>query len=676
MKYEHLFKPIQIGGTVFRNRIFGAPIGHPHLSPEQYITADGIAWFERKAKGGSASVNVGSVLVDNAHGAVGPLMRADDPTALPSLYRLANAIQSQGSVAVAEILHCGANSYHSKFALGNEIYGAFDCKNGIGMDVKAMPEEMIEKVIEAHADAAAFLKYAGFGMVTLHAGHGWLLNQFACPENTRNDQWGGSIENQCRIIVKTIDRIHQKCGRRFPVDVRLSGAALVDGGYDLDYAIEVAKQLEGHADMLNISVGVHEDPEVIIRTIPSMFMEDGANLKYAAEIKKHVSMPVATLGGFTDPEHMEEVIASGQADIIYTSRAVIADPDMPLKAMNGKEDEIKKCIRCFSCYSAHVGKLEYCCALNPENGTEHTIPDAAPAVKKKVLVVGGGVGGMQAAISAAERGHDVVLCEKSDRLGGTLRCEEKVSFKQNLQKYLDTQAHILSKSPVEVRMNTEVTPEMAKQMKPDVIIAALGSTAVKPNIPGIDKPHVMCADEAFLHEEKVGHEVTVLGGGLVGIELAIHLSQNGHKVRILEMANSLNDGGNTIHALALNREIRELGIEVHTSTKANEITDTSVIGEYVGDAFSVPSCETINKAILQSCCFGLQHKSPLEEGTLQEFTSDTVVYAIGQKPMQTKALEFYDCAPEFYAIGDCVIPKNITQATKMAHSIARNIGRI
>lgn len=675
MKYEHLFKPIQIGGTLFRNRIFGAPIGHPHLTPEQYISNDGIAWFERKAKGGSASVNVGSVIVDNAHGAVGPLMRGDDPTALPSLFRLANAISSQGSVAVAEILHCGANSYHSKFGLGNEIYGAFDCKNGMGLDVKEMPEAMIEKVIEAHADAAAFLKYAGFGMVTLHAGHGWLYNQFASPENTRNDKWGGSIENQCRIIVQTIDRIHQKCGRRFPVDVRLSGAALVEGGYDLDYAIEVAKQLEGHADMLNISVGVHEDPEVIIRTIPSMFMADGENLKYAAEIKKHVSMPVATLGGFRDPEHMEEVLASGQADIIYTARAVIADPDLPIKAMNGKEDEIKKCIRCFSCYSAHVGKLEYCCAVNPENGIENTIPDKAPAFKKKVLVVGGGVGGMQAALSAAERGHEVILCEKSARLGGALRCEEKVSFKQNLQAYLDTQANLLAKSSVEVRMNTEVTPELAKEIGADVIIAALGSSAIKPGIPGIDKASVMSADDAFLHEEKVGHQVTVLGGGLVGIELAIHLSQTGHKVRILEMANSLNDGGNTIHALALNREIRELGIEVHTSTRANEITDTSVIGEYVGDQFSAPSCELINQAILQSCCFGLMHKKPLEEGSIQEFPTDTVIYAIGQRPMQAEALKLCDCAPEYYAIGDCVTPKNITQATKMAYSITNNLGR-
>ena len=675
--YPSLFQPIHIGNATFKNRIFGAPIGYPHLTPERYITDDGVAWFARKAQGGSASVNIGSILVDNNHGAVGGLMRADDPTALPSLHRLATAISAYGSVAVGEILHCGANSYMSKLAMGNEIWGAYDCKNGIGMDVAEMPEEEILKMIEAHADAAAFLKYAGFGMVTVHAGHGWLLNQFMSPDNHRKDQWGGSLENQCRVVTMIIDRIHEKCGRRFPVDVRISGASLMEGQYDLDYGIQAAKMLEGHADMINVSAGVHEDPEVLIRTVPNMFMEDGANLKYASAIKKNVSLPVAAVGAFADPAFMEEVIASGQADIIYTARAVIADPDMPLKAMTGREDEIRKCIRCFACYSEHVGQLEYCCSVNPENGRENEImkSDASSVEKKKVLVIGGGVGGMQAAITAAKNGHEVLLYEKSGELGGTLRCEKRVPFKQNLQKYLDTQAHMLAKSPVDVHMNTEMTPELAKAIAPDVIITALGSQAVKPNIPGINGSNVMSADDAFLHIEDVGESVVILGGGLVGIELAIYLAGNGKKVTIIEMAKSLGDGGNTIHALALNREIKMKGIEVHTSTKANEITSEGVIGEYVGDQFSLPECEIIGKAILQSCCFGLMHQSAAELGSKELYKADTVVYAIGQRPLQSEADAFAYCANEVYSVGDCVTPKNMTEANRVAHTLAKNIGR-
>ena len=282
---------------------------------------------------------------------------------------------------------------------------------------------------------------------------------------------------------------------------------------------------------------------------------------------------------------MEEIIASGKADVVLAARALMADPDMPKKARAGKTDEIRPCLRCFVCFSGITTKRQYRCAVNPEIGFEqdcrHELP---PAVKKTVLVAGGGVAGMQAALTASQRGHKVILCEKSDRLGGVLRCEEKVPFKKLLSDYLDYQARMISRAPIDVQLGTEVTPELAKQPDADVIIAALGARPVIPKIPGIDGKNVLGAEEAYYHPERTGKNVVILGGGLVGIELAIFLSGLGRKVTIIEMMETLSDGGNPVHGLALINEIKKYGIQVSTATRATEINEKGVIGEYVGSA--------------------------------------------------------------------------------------------
>ena len=561
-------------------------------------------------------------------------------------------------------------------AEGNTIYSATNTQNAAGIEVAEMPEEIILDTIEKHADAALYLKNIGFGMVTLHAGHGWLFNQFACPENNRKDKWGGSIENQARIVVATIDRIHQKCGRGFPVDVRISAASLLEDSYDTDYGIEFCKQLEGHADSINVSVGLHEEPTVIIRTVPSMFMDDAANLEYAAKIKHNVSTPISAVGAFADPAQMEEAIASGKCDIIYCGRALMADPDLPIKAMTGREDEIHKCIRCFECYSAHCRKSEHVCAINPEQGREGTLDYSAPKTRKKVLVAGGGVGGMQAAITAAEQGHEVVLCEKTDRLGGCLRCEEKVPFKQNLQHYLDTQAHILvDKTDVDVRMKTEVTSELIEEIAPDVLIAAIGSKAVKPSIPGIDRENVMCADDALMDASRVGQRVAIIGGGLVGIEAAIYLSGLGRDATIIQRDTDLRDSGNVIHALALSREIRDRGIAVYTCTEPVEITEGGVVVKGIGAAHPTYTSPTYEAAIIQMGGFGVVEKQQVPEGEQLLLEADTVVYAVGQRPLQDEAMAWSLLAPEYHMIGDCTAPRNILAATQEAHTIALNLGK-
>lgn len=675
-KYPHLFSSIRLGNTIFRNRCFAAPVGYGYFSSRNYPLDETIAFFERKATGGAATVNVGSASPDSKRSAVMDSLRFDDPTTLPPFYRLANAINRHGAIAVIELVHFGANSYHAA-EKGNQIYGAIDGLNALGQFVPAMPESVIEETIEAFANAAAYAKFCGFGMVTVHAGHGWLLCQFLDPTvNNRKDRWGGSLENRCRFPLAIIHRIRQKCGRNFPIDIRISGSMCYEGGYDIDEGIAIAKQLDGKVDLIHVSAGSHEVPEVFTVTHPSMFLPDGVNVTYAAEIKKHVTTPVATVGALGDPELMEEIIASGKADVVMTARALMADPDMPTKARTGRSDEIRPCLRCFVCFSGVVTKHQYMCAVNPEIGFEQDCRHVPPrAAKKTVLVAGGGVAGMQAALTASQRGHEVILCEKGDRLGGVLRCEENVPFKKLLSDYLDFQAKMLSRAPVHIRLHTEVTPELAKAAHADVIVAALGSREVIPQIPGIEGKNIFSAEEVYRHPDKTGKNIVILGGGLVGIELAIFLAGLGHRLTILEMMETLNDGGNPLHGLALINEIKKYGIQASTCTKAVEISEKGVIGVYVGSTYTLPPCPTVEAAVLHSNSFGRTVRADAEEGSRILYETDTVIYAAGRHALKDDAERLRFCATEFHQIGDCLTPKNIHQATSMAFTVARDIGR-
>ena len=675
-KYPHLFEPIRLGGILFRNRIFAAPTDYPYFSHENHATPYNISYFERKAMGGAAMVAVGDCVVDAERGLFTPHhLRFDDPGALPSLCQLADAITCHGAVASAELIHGGMFSFGSH-AAGSRLYGPVDCIQN-GLEITEMPEAVIEETIEAFANAAAFAKYCGFGMVTVHGGHGWLLHQFLMPQlNTRKDKWGGSLENRARLSLAIIERIRRKCGNSFPIEMRLSASECYPGGYDIDEGVAIAKLFDGKVDLINASVGHFVVREVFTLTHPSMFREDGVNVKYAAAVKKAVATPVSTVGALNDPDLMEEIIASGKADAVAAARALIADPDLPLKARTGREDEIRKCLRCFACLSGNATKRQIRCAINPEIGHEQEMKiQNRPAAKKTVLVAGGGVSGMEAALTASARGHQVILCEKGDRLGGVLLCEKRVPFKHPLSDYLDLQARLIGRSDIEVRLNTAVTPELAQALAPDVIIAALGARPAVPRIKGIDGAGVMGAEEAYGAPDKVGKRVVILGGGLVGTELGVFLAQMGREVTILEMMARLNDGGNPLHAYALSQQIDALGIEVALSVKAVEISNDGVLTEPADVDTGLEPSSTVERAALDSPSYWQMFKAD-EDSKPRLYAADTVIYAVGQLPLWEEAVKIQCCAPEFYMIGDCQSPKNIEQATLTARTVARDIGRL
>ncbi|MCF0120320.1 MAG: NADH:flavin oxidoreductase, partial [Oscillospiraceae bacterium] len=385
LKYPNLFSPIQAGGTLFRNRIFASPEGFYNITSNQFPNEDCNAFFEHKARGGFASVCLGDCIVDGKTGRhYDWLFRIDDENGLPQFSSFASAVSRHGCVASAELSHAGMYALASYKETGM-LYGPVEMENKYG-HVTPMDDEMIERIIESYGRAARFAKQAGFGMVTIHGGHGWLLPQFMSSRiNTRTDKWGGSFENRMRLPLAVVECIRKNVGRNFPIEFRMSGSETNPDGYDIDEGIEFAKALDQKVDIIHVSTGNHEVLEATIITHPSMFLPDGCNVKYAAAIKQHVKSPVATVGAFTDPAHMEEVIASGQADIVELGRQTLADPDLPIKARTGREDEINRCMRCCCCFGSTGAHRIFYCAINPTIGHElEERYDNPPKFKKKV----------------------------------------------------------------------------------------------------------------------------------------------------------------------------------------------------------------------------------------------------------------------------------------------------
>lgn len=366
-------------------------------------------------------------------------------------------------------------------------------------------------------------------------------------------------------------------GPRFPIEFRMSGSELFEGGYDLEEGCRIAEELEPYIDLLHVSAGTYQ--RGFGDTHPSMFKEHGCNVYLAAEIKKHVSVPVATIGALNSPEQMEEIIASGKADVVYMARALLADPYLPRKVTENREQEIVKCLRCFTCMAERAATSTRRCTVNPLIGREIEGDEVAPApVKKKVLVAGGGPGGLYAAYTAARRGHQVILCEKEDKLGGILKSEQALPFKHEMYELAGTYELLARQAGVEIRTNTEVTKEYAKKENADALIIAVGSRPLVPPIPGLDGENVIIVNNYYLEKDKVTDDVVVFGGGLAGCECAIHLGMEGKRVHLVEMRDELASDANVRHRPLLLKEIEKY-VTVHTGCRGLEVTKEGILCE-------------------------------------------------------------------------------------------------
>lgn len=645
-KFPHLSSPITIGRVTFRNRMFSAPMGGTDITNDGCIGPKSTAFYELRGKGGAAAVTVSECMVhlktDGSHA------YHLDTTILNSLAAAtytADAIHRHGAVPSLELSHSGmyAGTYMTDKTKQHEMHqwGACDTVRADGVKVKALSEEMIREIVEAYGQTAALAKRAGFGMIMIHGGHGWLLNQFLSPYfNKRTDKYGGSLENRCRLAKEVLQSVREAVGPGFPIEFRMSGSELFEGGYDLEEGVRIAQKLESYIDLLHVSAGTYQ--RGFGDTHPSMFKNHGCNVYLAAEIKKHVSIPVATIGALNDPKQMEEIIASGKADVVYMARALLADPFLPRKIMENRDDEIVKCLRCFTCMAERAATSTRRCTVNPLIGREIEGNEVRPAVvKKKVLVAGGGPGGLYAAYTAARRGHQVILCEKEAELGGILKSEQALPFKHEMYELTGTYEKFARNAGVEIRLNTEVTAEYAEQENADALIIAVGSQPIVPPIPGLDGDNVVVVNEYYQQKEKVTDKVVVFGGGLAGCECAIHLGMEGKEVHLVEMRNELAPDANVRHRPLLLKEIDKY-VTVHTGCRGMEVTKEGIL------------CETEEKEQI------------LVPGT-------SVICALGQRSRTNVVEKLRDCAPYVAVIGDAGKVSTITNAVYEGYHAALDI---
>jgi 2,4-dienoyl-CoA reductase-like NADH-dependent reductase (Old Yellow Enzyme family)/thioredoxin reductase len=621
--------------------MLSAPTGHPDITADGHFSPAAIAFYELRAKGGAAVVCCSEGIVHAATGRSHTRMvNLQDEFVLAGLTDAARAIKRHGAVASMEISHGGkfsdVDQLDKSIQKRNLRYGPSDEILPSGAEIKEMPTELIREIVESFGAGAALCKRAGFDMVLLHAGHGWLLHQFLSPaSNKRTDAYGGSRENRARILIEVLDCIRAAVGPGFPIEMRFSAEEYMEGGNSFEEAIEIAKLVEDKIDLLQVSTGSYENS--FEHTHPPMFDPRGCNVHFAAEMKKHVKVPVSALGALNDPAMMEEIIASGQADVVEMARALLADPELPRKAVQGRDDEITRCIRCFTCLSERLHTQTRVCAVTPIIGKELEHRYAYPPTKpKKVIVAGGGPGGMQAAITAAERGHDVTLYEKRDALGGALRCERKIPFKDDFYDLARSKALAMKLRGVKVITGVALTKEIAEREAPDVLVVAVGAEAVVPPIPGIDSPKAVVANDLSEDGISIGQNVVIMGGGLVGCEASVHLAREGKSVTVVEMLPELSADANAKHRPILLAEMKKRGVSVSTGTKGLRITEEGLVAR-------------------------------LSTGEEKLFPADTVLVAVGQRSLRDTVDALRDAAPEVVQVGDCVRPQNVTEALRRGY---------
>lgn len=646
--YPHLTSPIRIGKVLFRNRMFSAPVGGAEITKDCCIDRTTTAFYELRAKGGAAAVTASECMVDPETDASHAFhLNTTTPGSLAGFAHTADAIARHGAVPSLELSHSGqyAGTYLTDKKKKGSLaqYGPIDTTRPDGRPVKALTEEQLESIIKAYGNAAALAKRVGFRMVMVHAGHGWLLNQFLSPFfNKRTDDYGGSLENRVRLTMRVLDAIRAEVGPGFPIELRMSGSEFFEGGYDLTGGVEIAQMLEDKVDLFHITAGSYQRGFSI--THPSQFREHGCNVFLAEEIKKHVNKPVATLGGLNDPAQMEEIIASGKADVVEMARALMADPFLPRKATEGRADDIVPCLRCFVCMSERPLTATRRCAVNPVIGREADgveVALACEADRKKVMVVGGGPAGLKAACVAAQRGHDVVLFEAQDELGGLTLTEKETSFKKEMYDLGVVLAKQARDAGVDIRTSTPVTPEAAKGFGADAIIVAAGSRPFVPDMPGVDGENVLIVNDYYKDPDAVGDTVVVAGAGLSGTELAIELAMKGKKVTLVDALPDIARDANIRQRPILLEQIAELGIETHVNCFAKSVDEAGLV-----------------------CAI---------DGEDVRLDADTVVLAFGQRANSEVFEQLVGCAPWVVPIGDCAHVGNITSAMSEAFHVAQDI---
>lgn len=652
--FPHLFSEGKLGKRTVKNRIAMSPMGDNMANADGSISEQSLAYYTERAKGGAGIIVVGVVSVDYPRGKTIPCQhRLDEIKYVKDWERLARNVHRYGALLIPQIHHAGAATDRAttEGLTPYRVSDEMDQTTQVGSKVDEgsfTPEEYqtltnaeIKELEQKFINTAIYAQMAGCDGVELH-GISYLICQFFTKFiNHRTDEYGGSLENRCRFAVNIIKGVREACGEDFIIGIRMPVHKWETDGFTDEDSIWMAQAFEkAGADFIDANGGI---PPTITCLLETQRYEQGDRVHLAKLIKENVNIPVFAVGNLREPDFCEDVLASGAADFVMLGRPLLADPYWPEKAQSGRANEIRRCISCLDACYGNLAKLQSIrCVINPTVGYESELKTEPPAKEsKKIVIVGGGLAGMQAAITANERGHDVTILEASDQLGGQMHIASKPLHKDNVQWAIDWFTEEIERQSIKVELNKKADIDVIKAYNPDLVFVATGSEPWVPDIEGIE--HGVSSWDILSGDVDMpnGKNIVVIGGGTVGCETAVLLSDKGNDVTVLEMLDQIATGMEMANKLDLRSEMQECGIKTLLNAKVVKISPDKV--EYVTD------------------------------GEKYSVDTDYIVLSLGQCSIGTDLVQ--DLKNEgipYTVIGDAVVPGKFVHATTSGFFAALN----
>ncbi len=651
--YPHLFQSGRIGTVEVKNRIVMAPIGitGPLVGTGGTFSERAITYYERRAKGETGLIITGLNLVNSRIESweidgVNTSITFDSHWKVPNFLQLTERVHDFGARIFVQLTAGWGRVFPGTLAehlarKGVQFVAASSGPLFWKPDIMAreLTTEEVDELVRAFGNAAIIAKQSGFDGIELHGHEGYLMDQFATALwNKRTDKYGGDLPGRMQFVLSIIKVIQEAVGTDFPIIYRYGLEHKIPGGRTVDEGIEIARILEkaGVAG-LHVDAGCYENwfwPH------PPEYQPPGCMVDMAAMVKPHVKIPVITVGRLGYPDLADRVLEEGKADFVALGRPLLADPDFAAKARKGEENEIRPCIGCHECFARLRARLSLSCAVNPQCGDEERLTVRPAAVRKRVMVVGGGIAGMEAARVCALRGHDVALYERSDRLGGTLHSAGRADFKQDIARLLGYQVGQLEKlDNIRIRLMTDVKPDAISSESPDVVFIATGSAPLcETDTPGLGNAQWLTPDDVYRHNLPSGKDACIVGGGSVGCETALYLAKKGWSVVLVEMLEAVAADLFEANRAMLLELLKQYGVSLFTRSKVREAGPSFVLVDTPGGE--------------------------------KRFAADLLVLCTGRQPVNGLVQAARELVKEIYVVGDCIAPRKIKDAVWEAFKLA------
>lgn len=638
---KHLLSPIKIRNLEIPNRCVMPPMGTNLGNRDATVSEANVVYMKRRAQSGVGLV-ITEIIGVHSSGCLG--LGAFDDKFIPGLTRLAEVVHATGNKVAMQLHHAGREAF-SQLKKGTALGPSKIPSLVYGIPPKEMSQEDIDTIVKSFGDAAARAVKAGYDAVEIHAAHGYLLTQFLSTySNQREDQYGGDFKNKARFIIEVIKAVRKQVGEDFPVLIRLSTEEFIKNGYTVEDIQSIVPDLvEAGVDCIHSSVGTHGSPGGIT-SAPAEY-DAGWNVWRAKKLKEITDIPIIAVGRFNDPRAADEAIGKGDTDMVAFGRQILADPDFLNKAKEGRFDDIRKCLACNQgCIERLMLEMgsSVRCAINPETGQELKYPQGPAKTLRDVWVIGAGPAGLTAAYEACRLGHTVTLFEREKELGGQILYAREAPFKKVYGEWIQWLSNQVIKMDIDVRTGIEVTSLMIEEGSPDVIILATGGRKAIPEIAGLDHPMVTDAWSILNRQVSPGKNVMVVGGGLIGMETADFLADNGANVTIVELLKKSPVLKYTAHGYQLHKRLRDFKVKFHFNATVDVIQDNEIIIDIDGDKQTI---------------------SPV----------DQVVLAVGLKPNENLKESLEQKGITYHIVGDASQVRRIIESTEEGAAAAWSI---